>query len=42
MESYVFEKRAYPHPRFPESLTYRAKYWGNDMAEAFMVVRTVL
>ncbi|OJJ19301.1 PIG-L family deacetylase [marine bacterium AO1-C] len=46
MESYVFEKRPYPHPRSPKSLTYRAKFWGNrigqDMAEAFMLVRTIL
>lgn len=45
MESYVYEKRTYPHPRSPESLTFRAKYWGNitgnDLAEAFMLIRTI-
>jgi LmbE family N-acetylglucosaminyl deacetylase len=46
MESYQFEKREYPHPRSPEALKYRARYWGLTVgvayAEAFYVVRSVI
>jgi LmbE family N-acetylglucosaminyl deacetylase len=45
MESYEFEKRAYPHPRSPEALKIQARRWGvvvgSDFAEAFMIVRTI-
>lgn len=45
MESYVFEKRVYPHPRSPEALRHRAHHWGsvsgNNLAEAFMLIRHV-
>lgn len=45
MESYSFEKRKYPHPRSPESLTTLAKYRGNSvgfhLAEAFSIVRII-
>ena len=46
MESYEFEKRAYPHPRSPEALKIQAQRWGvatgNDFAEAFMVIRSIV
>jgi len=46
MECYEFEKRAYPHPRSPESLTILAQQRsimvGREYAEAFCVVRSVL
>lgn len=46
MESYHYEKRMFPHPRSPEALTIRAKYWGTVMggkyAEAFCLVRGIL
>lgn len=46
MESYEFEKRAYPHPRSPEALKIQAQRWGvatgNEYAEAFMLIRTIL
>jgi LmbE family N-acetylglucosaminyl deacetylase len=46
MESYQFEKREYPHPRSPEALKYRARYWGLTVgvayAEAFNVVRSII
>lgn len=45
MESYEFEKRAYPHPRSPEALRVRAQMWGIangvNMAEAFQVIRSI-
>ena len=46
MESYEFEKRAYPHPRSPEALRIQAKRWGISVgceyAEAFCVVRQIV
>jgi len=46
MESYEFEKRAYPHPRSPEALRIQAQRWGvsigQNYAEAFMLIRTIL
>jgi LmbE family N-acetylglucosaminyl deacetylase len=46
MESYEFEKRAYPHPRSPEALRIQAQRWGvavgKDFAEAFMLIRTIV
>lgn len=43
MESYEFEKRAYPHPRSPEALKIIAQKHGisigSDFAEAFYIVR---
>lgn len=45
MESYEFEKRAYPHPRSPEALKIQAQRWGivvgKNYAEAFSIVRTI-
>lgn len=45
MESYEFEKRAYPHPRSPESLKilaqHRAITVGKQYAEAFCIVRNI-
>jgi len=45
MESYEFEKRAYPHPRSPEALKIVAQRWGIatgvDHAEAFCLVRNI-
>ena len=45
MESYEFEKRAYPHPRSPEALEVIAKRWGtvvgNHLVEAFCIVRHI-
>lgn len=45
MESYEFEKRAYPHPRSPEALRILAQYRGmtvgTNLAEAFCVVRMI-
>ena len=44
MESYEFEKRAYPHPRSPEALKILAQYRGvtvgKTYAEAFRIIRT--
>jgi LmbE family N-acetylglucosaminyl deacetylase len=46
MESYEFERRAYPHPRSPEALTIQAKRWGvvvgEEYAEAFCLIRSVI
>lgn len=46
MESYEFEKREFPHPRSPESLTILAKYRGitigKELAEAFCIIRTII
>lgn len=46
MESYEFEKRAYPHPRSPEALTIQAQRWGVavgcEYAEAFCIVRSII
>lgn len=46
MESYEFEKRAYPHPRSTEALKVRAQMWGvvNGvmLAEAFQVIRSIV
>jgi hypothetical protein len=45
MESYEFEKRAYPHPRSPEALKIQAQRWGVAIgcvyAEAFQVIRDI-
>jgi LmbE family N-acetylglucosaminyl deacetylase len=45
MESYEFEKRAYPHPRSPQALTIQAQRWGVaigcEFAEAFCLVRSI-
>jgi LmbE family N-acetylglucosaminyl deacetylase len=45
MESYEFEKRAYPHPRSPEALKILAQRWGVAVgckfAEAFCSVRLI-
>ncbi len=45
MESYEFEKRAYPHPRSPEALKILAQRWGIangcHFAEAFCLVRSI-
>ncbi|WP_027002082.1 PIG-L deacetylase family protein [Hugenholtzia roseola] len=45
MESYEFEKRAFPHPRSPEALRILAQRWGvvvgKNLAEAFMLVRHI-
>jgi LmbE family N-acetylglucosaminyl deacetylase len=45
MESYEFEKRAYPHPRSPEALKIQAQRWGVavgcNFAEAFCLVRSI-
>lgn len=45
MESYEYEKRAYPHPRSPEALTIQAQRWGvavgTHYAEAFCLVRSI-
>jgi LmbE family N-acetylglucosaminyl deacetylase len=46
MESYEFERRAYPHPRSPESLKIAAQRWGivigKQYAEAFCVIRMII
>lgn len=46
MESYIFEKRTYPHPRSPEALKIRAQMWGiaNGLkfAEAFQIIRNLI
>lgn len=45
MESYEFEKRAFPHPRSPEALRIQAQRWGvaigKDLAEAFQLIRGI-
>jgi len=45
MESYLFERRDYPHPRSPEALEIRAKYWGVvvgcSYAEACVLIRSI-
>ena len=45
MESYEFEKRAFPHPRSPEALFILAQKRGVEVgahyAEAFMVIRSI-
>lgn len=45
MESYEFERRAYPHPRSPQALKIQAQRWGvamgADLAEAFCIVRSI-
>lgn len=45
MEAYEFEKREYPHPRSPESLSILAQRWGivvgKQYAEAFMLIRSI-
>jgi len=45
MESYEFEKRAFPHPRSPEALDVlsrkRGVEVGADYAEAFMLIRSI-
>jgi LmbE family N-acetylglucosaminyl deacetylase len=46
MESYLSERRVWPHPRSPEALRAYARYRGTqvgvDAAEAFVTVRTVV
>lgn len=46
MESYEFEKRAYPHPRSPEALKIQAQRWGiavgSELAEAFCIIRSII
>ncbi|MEP6916997.1 MAG: PIG-L deacetylase family protein [Acidobacteriota bacterium] len=46
MESYLSERRVWPHPRSPEALRAYARYRGTqvglDAAEAFVAVRTVV
>lgn len=43
MESYEFEKRAYPHPRSPEALRILAQRYGimmgGELYEAFQIIR---
>lgn len=45
MESYEFEKRAFPHPRSPEALRIQAQRWGvavgEAYAEAFVLLRAI-
>ena len=45
MESYEFEKRAFPHPRSPEALSILAQKRGvavgEHYAEAFMIIRRI-
>ena len=45
MESYDFEKRAYPHPRSPEALKILAQQRGvmvgKKYAESFMIIRNI-
>ena len=45
MESYEFERRAFPHPRSPEALETLARRHavtvGADYAEAFMLIRSI-
>ena len=45
MESYEYEKRLYPHPRSPESLTILAQYRGlvvgKPYVEVFSIVRSI-
>lgn len=45
MESYLFEKRVYPHPRSPEALEIIAQRWGTVIgkrfAEAFQIIRSI-
>ncbi len=45
MESYEYEKRAYPHPRSPDALKIQAQRWGvvtgKRFAEAFCIVRII-
>lgn len=46
MESYEFEKRAYPHPRAPKALEILAQYRGLSVgieyAESFCIIRSIL
>ena len=46
MESYEFEKRAYPHPRSPKALEILAQYRGLSVgveyAESFCIIRSIL
>jgi LmbE family N-acetylglucosaminyl deacetylase len=45
MESYEFEKRAYPHPRSPDALRIQSQRWGVSVgvayAEAFTLIRAI-
>ena len=45
MESYIYEKRKYPHPRSPEALKILAQrnglIVGVDFAEAFEILRLI-
>jgi len=46
MESYEFEIRDYPHPRFTEALRIQAKRWGvvvgKKHVEAFCIARKII
>jgi LmbE family N-acetylglucosaminyl deacetylase len=46
METYMFEKRNYPHPRSSEAIKIRSQMWGiaNGMnyGEAFQIIRTIV
>ncbi len=46
MECYLFEKRAFPHPRSPEALKIQAQRWGvsvgTEFAEAFCLIRGIM
>lgn len=45
MESYLFEKREFPHPRSPKALKNLAQRWGiitgHNYAEAFQLIRSI-
>jgi hypothetical protein len=45
MESYIFEKRDFPHPRSGKSIRNRAQMWGiavgAEFAEPFQIIRIV-
>lgn len=45
MESYVYERRKFPHPRSPEALKIQAQRWGivigSFYAEAFCLIRSI-
>jgi hypothetical protein len=45
MESYEYEKRAFPHPRSPEALRILGQKRGMEVranfAEAFMLIRNI-
>jgi LmbE family N-acetylglucosaminyl deacetylase len=45
MESYIYEKREYPHPRSPQALKIISQNWGIKngipLAEAFVIIRYI-